>query len=138
MQPELRTRGLRLIDIDGLRFKDHNGNGRLDPYEDWRRPASERARDLLGRMSLEEKAGASAASLGAERRLWAWPAVGSAARAVGAGRRVGGANWRRPPSRACRPAPTPGGARGWSRSSSSGAAMARQAGEHPPEPLSLG
>src|SRR6185436_10272149 len=29
----------------------------LDPYEDWRRTPGERARDLLGRMTLQEKAG---------------------------------------------------------------------------------
>lgn len=58
MQPELRCHRLRLIEVDGLRFKDHDGNGRLDPYEDWRRPPLERARDLLARMTLEEKAGA--------------------------------------------------------------------------------
>lgn len=58
MQPTLGTRRLQLLEQDGLRFKDHNGNGRLDPYEDWRLPPAERARDLVARMSLEEKAGA--------------------------------------------------------------------------------
>lgn len=58
MQAELRCHRLRLIEVDGLRFKDHDGNGRLDPYEDWRRPPLERALDLLTRMTLDEKAGA--------------------------------------------------------------------------------
>jgi beta-glucosidase len=58
MQAELRCHRLRLIEVDGLRFKDHDGNGRLDPYEDWRRPPLERALDLLSRMTLDEKAGA--------------------------------------------------------------------------------
>lgn len=58
MQPDLRTRRLRLLSVDGLQFKDHNGNGQLDPYEDWRLPPGQRARDLLSRMSLLEKAGA--------------------------------------------------------------------------------
>jgi beta-glucosidase len=43
---------------DGLQFKDLNRNGVLDPYEDWRLPAEQRARDLVARMTLEEKAGA--------------------------------------------------------------------------------
>src|SRR4029077_5294356 len=40
-----------------LRFKDANGNGQLDPYEDWRRDAEARARDPVGSMTLDEKAG---------------------------------------------------------------------------------
>src|SRR5882672_1148293 len=43
---------------DGLQFKDLNRNGVLDPYEDWRLPAEQRARDLVAHMTLEEKAGA--------------------------------------------------------------------------------
>ena len=46
-----------LIGVDGLEFRDLNKNGTLDPYEDWRLPAGERAADLLGRMTLEEKVG---------------------------------------------------------------------------------
>jgi beta-glucosidase len=42
---------------DGLRFRDLNKNGRLDPYEDPRRPVEERVEDLLAQMTLEEKAG---------------------------------------------------------------------------------
>lgn len=38
-------------------WRDLNGNGRLDPYEDPRLTPSERATDLLARMSLEEKVG---------------------------------------------------------------------------------
>ena len=38
-------------------FRDLNKNGRLDPYEDQRRPVAERVDDLLGQMTLEEKAG---------------------------------------------------------------------------------
>src|SRR5690348_1743145 len=38
-------------------FRDLNKNGRLDPYEDPRRPVEERVEDLLARMTLEEKAG---------------------------------------------------------------------------------
>ena len=41
----------------GLSFRDLNKNGRLDPYEDPRRPVEERVADLLAQMTLEEKAG---------------------------------------------------------------------------------
>ena len=43
--------------IDGLPFRDLNRNGRLDIYEDFRRPIDERVEDLLGQMTLEEKVG---------------------------------------------------------------------------------
>lgn len=46
-----------LEDAAGRRFKDSNGSGVVDRYEDWRLSAEERAKDLVGRMSLEEKAG---------------------------------------------------------------------------------
>ena len=42
---------------DGSAFRDLNKNGRLDPYEDPRRPVGERVADLLAQMTLEEKAG---------------------------------------------------------------------------------
>ncbi len=38
-------------------YRDLNGNGRLDPYEDPTRPVEERVDDLLAQMTLEEKAG---------------------------------------------------------------------------------
>jgi beta-glucosidase len=41
---------------DGLAYRDLNGNGALDPYEDSRRQVEERVDDLLARMTLEEKA----------------------------------------------------------------------------------
>ncbi len=37
--------------------RDLNKNGRIDPYEDPTRPIDERVEDLLGQMTLEEKAG---------------------------------------------------------------------------------
>jgi beta-glucosidase len=42
---------------DGITYRDLNKNGRLDPYEDPRRPVEERVDDLLAQMTLEEKAG---------------------------------------------------------------------------------
>lgn len=51
MRPTLTTA------VDGTEFRDLNGNGVMDPYEDPRRSAEERADDLLARLSLAEKAG---------------------------------------------------------------------------------
>ena len=56
-QPELGIRSATLIEQDGFKFKDLNKNGTLDPYEDWRLSAAERSKDLLQRMTLEEKVG---------------------------------------------------------------------------------
>jgi beta-glucosidase len=56
-QPDIVVRSKPVIAQDGLRFRDANGNGRLDPYEDWRLPAEQRVADLLPRMTLEQKAG---------------------------------------------------------------------------------
>ena len=56
-QPELGARTKKIITVNGLRFKDLNANGRLDAYEDWRRPAQKRATDLVHRMTLAERAG---------------------------------------------------------------------------------
>ena len=56
-QPQLGTRSAPILERGGQRFKDLNRNGQVDPYEDWRRGAAERARDLVRRMTLEEMAG---------------------------------------------------------------------------------
>lgn len=45
------------IEKAGLLFKDSDGDGKLDDYEDWRLPAAERAADLISQMSIEEKLG---------------------------------------------------------------------------------
>src|SRR5215210_5569071 len=45
------------LTASGITFRDLNKNGRLDPYEDSRRPIAERVEDLLSQMTLEEKAG---------------------------------------------------------------------------------
>ena len=42
---------------DGVRFRDLNGNGEMDPYEDPRLDVEARVEDLLSRLTLEEKAG---------------------------------------------------------------------------------
>lgn len=51
------TSGVKIITVDGLKFKDLNRNGKLDKYEDWRLPARERAIDLASQLSIEEIAG---------------------------------------------------------------------------------
>lgn len=56
-QPVLGTRSVPLLSQSSLQFRDLNRNGKLDPYEDWRLDAETRARDLVGRMTLAEKAG---------------------------------------------------------------------------------
>ncbi len=56
-QPVLGHRTVTLIEQDGLQFKDLDGSGTLTPYEDWRLGAAERARDLVGRLTLAQKAG---------------------------------------------------------------------------------
>jgi len=56
-QPVLGTRSVALIEKKGLKFKDLNKNGKLDKYEDWRLTPDERSKDLLSKMSVEEKAG---------------------------------------------------------------------------------
>jgi beta-glucosidase len=42
---------------DGVLFRDLNKNGKLDLYEDPRQPIEARVENLLGQMTLEEKAG---------------------------------------------------------------------------------
>ncbi len=46
-----------VLSQNGVTFRDLNKNGRLDPYEDPRRPLEERIEDLISQMTLEEKAG---------------------------------------------------------------------------------
>lgn len=55
-QPELGIRVKEVLTIDGKTYKDLNGNGVLDVYENWGLSASERAKDLISKMTLEEKA----------------------------------------------------------------------------------
>ncbi|WP_244139320.1 glycoside hydrolase family 3 protein [Ruthenibacterium lactatiformans] len=49
--------GVKLLEKDGLCFKDLAKDGVLYPYEDWRLPAEVRARDLAARMTIEQIAG---------------------------------------------------------------------------------
>lgn len=56
-QPAVEARIKAVLEVDGLQFRDLDGSGSLDVYEDWRRSVDERANDLVGRMTLAEKAG---------------------------------------------------------------------------------
>ncbi|MDR1598540.1 MAG: hypothetical protein LBS11_01465 [Oscillospiraceae bacterium] len=56
-QADIEARVKPIIEADGLRFKDLNGNGELDAYEDWRADIEERIADLLSQMTLEEEVG---------------------------------------------------------------------------------
>lgn len=56
-QPVLGVRSKAIVTVDGFQFRDANGNGQLDAYEDWRKSTNDRVADLVARMSLEEKAG---------------------------------------------------------------------------------
>ena len=49
--------GVKPLTVNGIAFKDLNRNGSLDPYEDWRLPADQRAKDLAGKLTVEEIAG---------------------------------------------------------------------------------
>lgn len=56
-QPQLEVRSKNIIEVDGLKFKDLNGNGKLDPYKDWRLSPKERAENLVSLMNVDEKIG---------------------------------------------------------------------------------
>jgi beta-glucosidase len=57
LQPDLGRRSAHLLSVGGLAFKDLNGNGKLDIYEDWRQSPERRARDLVRRLRLADLAG---------------------------------------------------------------------------------
>ena len=48
---------MKTLTIDGLEFRDLDHDGVLSPYEDHRLSADSRAKDLLNRMTMAEKAG---------------------------------------------------------------------------------
>jgi beta-glucosidase len=51
------TSHVKILTVNGLAFKDLNKNGKLDIYEDWRKTAEERAKDLASKMTVEQIAG---------------------------------------------------------------------------------
>jgi beta-glucosidase len=56
-QPELEVRVKKIIEVDGLKFKDLNNSGKLEPYKDWRLSPKERAENLVSLMNIDEKVG---------------------------------------------------------------------------------
>ena len=55
--PDISTTNNRVIEKDGLYFKDIDGSGELKPFDDWRLSPSERAKALLDVLTTEEKLG---------------------------------------------------------------------------------
>ncbi len=49
------NQSIKELTIDGFTFLDRNGNGALDAYEDDRNLISDRVKDLLSQMTMEEK-----------------------------------------------------------------------------------
>ena len=58
-----------VLRVNGLYFKDLNNNGVLDKYEDWRLTSEERAKDLVSKMTLEEKAGMMVINTGYTKKI---------------------------------------------------------------------
>lgn len=56
-QPVINARAKAILAVDGKQFKDLNGNGKLDKYEDWRLSVDERINDLVAQMTDTEKVG---------------------------------------------------------------------------------
>ncbi|MFK9094456.1 glycoside hydrolase family 3 protein [Bacillus salipaludis] len=56
-QPKLEVRVKNIIEVDGLKFKDLNNSGKLEPYKDWRLTPKERAENLVSLMNIDEKVG---------------------------------------------------------------------------------
>lgn len=56
-QAKLGSTTAATLHVDNYDFKDLNHNGKLDPYEDWRKSPQVRTSDLLSQMTLAEKAG---------------------------------------------------------------------------------
>ena len=55
--PTIGVTTVGVIESEGLYFKDLNNNKELDPFEDWRLDAKERATDMVSKMALEDQAG---------------------------------------------------------------------------------
>jgi beta-glucosidase len=57
IQPNLGYRTAKILKKNNLEFKDLNQNGKIDKYEDWRLPIETRVKDLISKMTIEEKVG---------------------------------------------------------------------------------
>ena len=56
-QPDLEYRVIKKITVNGKPFKDLNGNGKLDPYENWSLSDEVRVKDLVSKMMFGEGVG---------------------------------------------------------------------------------
>ncbi|MDX2245883.1 MAG: glycoside hydrolase family 3 N-terminal domain-containing protein [Bacteroidia bacterium] len=84
-QPKLGSRSAKILEIDGQQFKDLNRNGALDPYEDWRLSDEERSKDLVSKMSLEQKAGFMLISTSRMENDWSFQRGREASGPIGSG-----------------------------------------------------
>lgn len=78
-QPVLVAMKAPTLRVGKLSFKDLNKNNKLDKYEDWRLPVSERAKDLVSQMTIEEKVGfmlISTTRMGGDNALGGGPQAG--------------------------------------------------------------
>ena len=55
--PTISTVTRRIIEKDGLYFKDIDGTGEVSPVNDWRLPAAERAAAYVKKLTVDEKIG---------------------------------------------------------------------------------
>ena len=55
--PTITTVTRRIIEKDGLYFKDIDGTGEVSPVNDWRLPAAERAAAYVKKLTVDEKIG---------------------------------------------------------------------------------
>lgn len=53
--PVIGTVSRKVIEKDGLYFKDLDGSGEFKPYDDWRLPAKERAKAYVETLTVDEK-----------------------------------------------------------------------------------
>lgn len=55
--PTIGTTVRSAIEVDGKFYRDSNGNGELDPFENWELDIDERVADLVPRLTVDEKLG---------------------------------------------------------------------------------
>lgn len=53
--PTVSTVNRRILEEDGLTFKDIDGSGKISKVNDWRLPAKERAKAYVKILSIQEK-----------------------------------------------------------------------------------
>ena len=56
-EPSIGVTTVGVIQQDGKYFRDSDNDKELDPFEDWRLSTDERVKDLLSKLSLEQRAG---------------------------------------------------------------------------------